>query len=886
MKFNLKTLSSLLAFSALVACGTSANTAAGSSTPTDPIPNSAPSVSISQSGMMPTVGNGSGQSFSLTVYNGTKEVVTLNQNATSSPSHSDLLGQEIKGPRTALYDMSGCTRNILPQTACSIQVTPASASGRFVLSTSFNGATSGQTYNATQLVEYGSLTANNGFIVGSSTYSTVKAPDQVFYVSIPFVLDDDYSSVVANSRVATVNPAQVTCTDTKFRKGSSCTAQLSFKGGIYSNTISVTGVPLLAAQSLQSSQLQDAQLQASGTNGFTVQQNVLSSNVANIINDGANAIVSATTPVTIHVLNTGLANTAPLQITLGGSLVMKSGANDSCTNQVLAQNSGACQFTVTTTATQNTQDMITINSGNNTNTITLFELASASAPSLSLRANGDFTYILNGSSQTVPLLVTNTSTTTTTLNTLQFTSLSGAFSYGTNSNGNDCIANNISSLTVGESCTLMLKYSPTGVNATSLSNFNFYALSSYQGLNGTQTLTESVTIPYSSITGNAHLSYTPASFIMSPIRADGESSISQTVTVKNDGNTTATGIQFIPNLTQLESNHFIQIGTSGTGNCSQKSSLQVNESCVMVVNFGPVNQTLVESAVDLSYTFKSNPGSTGVTTTAPYSANIAAYAAAFIKVDTPNVIYDASTNFSVTAPYSFYPTQGAYVHVQYTYHNIGVTAAESFNVNSSSMAPGGEIETVAGVNCTTGIGTMELAVAESCVVSVRYLSTPYLTDFGLGIKSVALPLTIYTLGYSYNDVGSGVNQALQSNTSFTITAQPWASVANLPESSPDIIHTDGSHQRAESVVFTLNSQAIGGLPVTITLDNNYLTQNNIFPTGLNTCTINNLPGTCTINLNYDPNLPITTPFQLPYSIQGTGVAAGLTLSGMASVQLH
>ena len=271
-----------------------------------PTPSSIGDVQISQSSMMPTNGN-NGQNYQLTIYNNSTENISLS--SASAIGNTYNAGQNINGVKTSLYDLSSCTANLAPQATCNVQITPQGATGGFILATNFLGITSNKTYTAQQLVEYGSVSPSNGFSVSSTNLTVVKTPQQVYYVSIPFILANNYSSINVSSSV-TPTYQNIICNANLYTAGNSCTAQLAFKGGNYTNTITFTGTPIsnLDSFSLQSTNISDTVASINLTS--------ISNNVANLINNGFNAVISSSSGgFPISLMNNGLANTTISSIT-------------------------------------------------------------------------------------------------------------------------------------------------------------------------------------------------------------------------------------------------------------------------------------------------------------------------------------------------------------------------------------------------------------------------------------------------------------------------------------------------------------------------------------------------------------------------------------------
>ena len=195
------------------------------------LPSQNESVSISATSTIPTNLGISG-SHELKVDNHTGKKLTLNNFYLSGAKGND-----------SRINLSGC-ETLAADSSCVVRFSPDEADGSAVLKLEFIDE-NGKLYSAAQLVEYSSqVNQSNGFYVSSSNFDKVNSTAN-YSLAIPFVADDDYSSISIDTSIKALSKSVDCAQGTS--KGSHCTVLLSLpaanqKAGSYNNSITIKGV--------------------------------------------------------------------------------------------------------------------------------------------------------------------------------------------------------------------------------------------------------------------------------------------------------------------------------------------------------------------------------------------------------------------------------------------------------------------------------------------------------------------------------------------------------------------------------------------------------------------------------------------------------------------
>lgn len=206
----------------LAACGSGS---------TNPVELQNKSVSINASSTIPTNLGISG-SHVLKVDNHTGTKLTLSGYYLSDARDND-----------SRINLAGC-ETLAADSSCVVRFSPDEADGSTALKLDFIDE-NGKLYSAAQLVEYSSqLNKSNGFYLSSSNLDKVNSTAN-YSLAIPFVTDDDYSSISTDTSIKALSKSVDCAQGTS--KGSHCTALLSLpaadqKSGGYNNSITIKGV--------------------------------------------------------------------------------------------------------------------------------------------------------------------------------------------------------------------------------------------------------------------------------------------------------------------------------------------------------------------------------------------------------------------------------------------------------------------------------------------------------------------------------------------------------------------------------------------------------------------------------------------------------------------
>ncbi len=841
-----KLLSILIIACGINACGSS-NGGGGSNTA--PVPAPAPAsptkvegVFISQSSIMPRT-SGSNQQFYVVAYNDTNETVKLTN--ISATEHTDNPTAAVRGLKSDLYNAAACSGSLAPQQTCLIGITPQGKEGGFVLGSDFK-ALSGKTYTARQIIQYGEVPAANGFIVNNNNLRVAKASSQNYYITIPFVLDQDYEKVEISSQKHPVSE-KILCASEGYNKGNSCTAIMEFAGGEYSSKINFKGTSrkVQAKHALTSATSTETSVNFSST----------SAAVANLIHDGFNALVKSADigPRIISILNTGLA-AANFSSIVPDSANTVTVSNNSCNGELAVGSS--CSFSLSTTTTTHKNSNVTINYDGKANSFNIAEIAKAAAPGLILTTNGSLEYTVINSTNQIVVNVSNASTTKTQLNDLAFTSLSSDFNIINNSCG---IA-----LQQGESCNLTINYTPTV--ASNSGNLDFTSSAHYTESGskvGTITATK-IAIPYSSVAQLAGLTITPSNPTAMKIRADNVESVSQDFTVSNNGDATASSLQ-------LSNGTLPSAATVSANTCT--ANLAAGSTCVVTIKYGPTSNEQLAMTGKFNFTYKNSLRSDAAQQTA-YSQDItfqASLAALIYTNESPTVTAtDPSAGLTILGQnsYAFYPTSGKYIELNYSYTNNGTAAADNFNV--AVNFPGAKVSG----SCPTGIATTTLAVGATCSLIIQYVDDAYFQAF-----AYTAPATFYRPEFTYTDNSTG-SATLITGAAGTVPVMAsllkWADIAA-------VIQTSDTNTRTIVLRYTLNSisGAAASLPVSITLPK--LTQEGFSATS-NTCSLTSTSSYCDITISYPAYMPAGTQY-VEWVASTGGAAATVPLSDKVTVSI-
>ena len=875
LKFTSFLLGSLVIASAITGCGGSS----GSSSSTSgggggdvPLVKNTPQVKISQMSTMPIVA-GSGAKYYVGVYNDTAAVLNLQSIATTNAQNSR---DNLSGEVTALYNGAGCAR-LQPNQSCTIAVTPTitekEPGGGFLLNVAF-GASDGKTYKASQVLQYGKLTGANGITVANNNMRVVAAAGSKSYVAVPYVLGDNVLAKPSSS----ITPLS----ENDICDGKYCTHFYSYRGGDFTSKISFVNTRNAFSRghhASKASSLKDTIVAA----GFTINSTVNS--IANVLTDGYNTVLTAGgVAVPVVLQNTGLADASISSIT---STTDNISISNSCAGSTIGYSSNTtCTFNLSTSATTNGNGTVTItyNNGQTTDSIILnvIYLAKEAAPGLSISTNGgsDLTGAIHGETKEVLITIKNNSGDNTKLNNLKIGRDSDSkFVLNTAGVTSPCDTNGSTmSLEKDAECNFKVIYTPLA--GSEGGTFNLAATAQYVESSGhSVNLLAHLPILYSSVTQSAHLSVSDFDFGI--MRADGHTESTHTFTIINDGQAPATGIAVAALVAPLAI-------VNGSDTCTGQTISPAN-TCTVTVKFAAQTQQLASTMQQLVITYNLRSGSTLGTTTSQANITYAATPAALVEepavvVPAPGASDAPIGDISVTTDpdtqakiYEFYPTLGANgkLKLTFTYTNSGTESAENFIVAANTLPIGFEVNTTAST-CQIAAPGSTLAVTDgSCELVVEYVSSAYLSTFGVS----ALNADVVKPGYSYKDTSTGVNVMPAKVTIDKINALNWGTV-NATSSAPS---------RTATITFELNTSgqvptAVANSSVTVSMPK--LLGNGL--TGSNSCTISSFTNgaTCTITVTAEGWVPAGEYSYEYYAVPTAGAAASLPFRGVANFTIN
>ena len=372
------------------------------------------------------------------------------------------------------------------------------------------------------------------------------------------------------------------------------------------NEIPSSFVASMVAQGTTKAQINSTAPSSSTSIPITVAQ----TNVGNLILSAYNVVINpanGTTPITLWLLNNGSQDITNIQFSSVSDYVTAAPiAPSPCDGRLVAGD--ACSFSVNANSGQSsggsTTILINFNDGSVPQSVpfNISYIAESPAPSLVLSLGaGSFHYVPVNTTAYLPLLVTNASGSSgTTFSGISFSSLpSSEFAYASSDEGSSCaLIGQV--LDSGDSCTMILSYTPTTSNEAS--TFNELVTATYY--NGESSIASELSyIPYSSIIRPALLMTSPnsASYTM---QADGIDYAVGSFTISNVGGTPAT----MPTLTtaNLVSNTF---PSSIVDNNCNGVSLAPNASCVISYKFGPTLTAYSNLSESFQYNYLQTPNS-------------------------------------------------------------------------------------------------------------------------------------------------------------------------------------------------------------------------------------------------------------------------------------
>jgi hypothetical protein len=459
----------LAIYAILSGCNVGGN---GSNASQNPVPFGSAEVQIGNITTIPADNYRNGEYSTVVISNNADSDVTLQHtqiNANGLNQNADIVSSNI--------DLSDCL-HIGTGKSCKAKVLTNPTLQSYLLSLTFSDST-GKEYTASQIISTNnSLPVQAGFIYDATQLSMVGKTR----LSIPFRLADDYGNV---SVTINDNPIEFSCNQNKHTKNTLCTA-------IVKNSDLTEDETQIKIISYNSSGKKTSILALGNNQG------------ANIITSGRNVVINpndGTNKQTIFLVNNGVVNATNIKINPQTPVTIES---VTCTS-TLAPNA-ICSFAVNVTGSiLSGQSSVNISylDGQNTQALNFnVSYINQVSPALTLTQSGNFNNIVESTGPIfVSVNVKNSGNTDFT--NLQFNNLNlQNSSMSSFTAGSSCT--NGQSLGVGQSCVMVLSYSPLEAQSGTV---NFIPTATYLGPGG-QTLTYT-----NSILNLAYSSITSASFV-------------------------------------------------------------------------------------------------------------------------------------------------------------------------------------------------------------------------------------------------------------------------------------------------------------------------------------------------------------------------------------
>lgn len=770
----LMVVGSAIGIIALSACGNGGNSSSGG---TNVIPSQPQQInaSIGQMSVIPLLsGQGANYTNAKSTVDGTltssgsyKLAITNNK---SLPMLIDSIGVTGGGASDRNVTNGSCGNQVQGNNSCYLSITPPDHAGSFVLNVYYHYQ-DGSSGKLAQLVQYGAVTANNGYYYQSNNNRVVTAIDQTRVLSFPVVLAEDYTKLTTNSNFN----SSIDCGGSSYNKGTVCTLMVEVKGGISDNiaTVNLRGTLPNGKQN---------QLTLNTLVSVTSSPNLIIGGTGIIINPANGATANQ---VEVTIFNDGSASASGLSIIPSAPLTIStSGVSQPCGNSLAI--SSSCSFNVNAESVISGQNTITVaDAEGDSQLINIFYVAESASPALTITPSGSLLNTIAGyESQLVTFTLTNSSTSATSLTNLKLPSVSlqnNYFSYVAYTGAGDACNNaanpsGVSTLAVGSSCSVTVNYNPPlGANAQS-GNLIFTPVASYIDANNinktyaqaTLSVGYSSTTPMVTIVMNTPISNSQNNPFAFNILPNGSEFESQVFTFTNTGNIPASEISFnnvlsgYPSLSSLN----ITASSNVANPCVNQATLNPGVSCSIVLTFGPVSAEQELESVGLQF----SATNTVTSTISGVNYYISAQASD-TKLNLTAIAYSTDGNTWTTIesttdlgggsanPLSFTNYQAYPVYLKYSYLNNGTESALNFNVNLNNIPAAYGI--VSGkTTCSYGANVATLNIGSSCDVVLKTVDYSKSAIYANGAAYISGSLNINVPAISYTSPNTGVHKNL------------------------------------------------------------------------------------------------------------------------------
>lgn len=468
-------------------------------------------------------------------------------------------------------------------------------------------------------------------------------------------------------------------------------------------------------------------------------------------------------------------------------------------------------------------------------------------------SNNNFDYITRTSSPTQSYVVTLTNNGNSPESNFTY-DLPGYFSVSTSGVTKPCTVETV--LQVGEQCNINLIYS----NNVKLNQTTNTVTVNYKYGQENKSASSNVSVTYQTIQSTAILSLTPNPAAFANIYNNGADSNSQTITLLNSGDETAT----------LQQPAISDNAVFIPGSCS-KGSLTAGESCAYSVNFGPVGNSISgnESGV-MTVDYTPYTGGSATATTARLNGFVVQAQGANISLVRTTASGFAGGDGSSGTPYMV-ENGAALPTITYTITNSGAVPADNFYIDGTSSSGW----TVIDNQCGTSASKITLAVSNgSCTVKFQLDSTAGSTT--TTIAAPTLDLSSLNMNWTDQDTPGGETQAM--------VGQDYVSI--YPQATITIVPTTATLSPGDNT--TVTATLTGGYSVadqTITLSDSSAPADEITIAPAS-CVLNSGTSSCSFVVQTTANTPAATyPLTVGYSGIMPNVST-IELSVRSSAQLQ
>lgn len=685
-----------------------------------------------------------------------------------------------------------CGNQVQGNNSCYLSITPPNHAGSFVLTVSYH-YTDGKSGKLAQLIQYGAVTANNGYYYQNNNSRVITAIDQTRVLSFPIILAEDYTKLTTSSNFN----SSIDCGGNGYSKGTVCTLMVEAKGGITDNvaTVNLRGTLPNGKQN---------QLTLNTLVTVTPSPNLLIGGTGIIINpaNGADA-----NQVEVTMFNAGNTDATGLNIAPAAPLtVSTSGVGTPCVNGGSLAASTSCSFKVNAESAISGQNTVTVTDAQgDSQSINVVYVAESASPALTITPSGSLLNTIAGyESQAVTLTLTNSSTSETSLTNLTLPSMTLQNSYlsyvaytgdGGNACNNAANPSGVTTLAANESCNVTISYNPPLAADAQNGSFVFTPVANYTDANNVIKTYSQATLSmnYSSSTPQVTIVMTtpasnsqnnPFAFNILPNGSDFES---QVFTFTNNGNIPATGISFnnvIPEYPSLSSLN-IAASSDVANPCVNLATLNPGASCSTVLTFGPVSAEQALESVGLQF------NATNAVTSTPVGFNYYISAEADdAKLSLAAIAYSRDGNTWTTIesttdvggasnnPLRFNNYQAYPVYLKYSYLSNGNESALNFNVNLNNIPATYGI--VSGqTTCPYGANAATLNIGSRCDVVLKAVdySKSAINANGAGSINGLLNIRVPAISYTSSNTGVHKNLVLSyaptSDTTTYVAAAPF-----------------------------------------------------------------------------------------------------------------